>query len=112
MNGCASGHGIGAVLGRAGLHRSAWPGAGAFRAGGRPSAFDYGQRHRVELDCAPRIRERMPDCGREWNKRLGDDHVITLDALAAISETALTRDMAIEVDGQPPADRRSYPGGT
>ena len=32
-----------------------------------------------------------------WKARLGDDHLIKLDALAAISETALTRDTAIAI---------------
>ena len=32
-----------------------------------------------------------------WAARLGDDHMIKLDALAAISDTALTRQMAIEI---------------
>src|SRR5262249_58289334 len=32
-----------------------------------------------------------------WGERLGEDHLIKLDALAAISETALTREVAIEV---------------
>jgi 7-cyano-7-deazaguanine synthase len=59
--------------------------------------FDYGQRHRAELDVRPRIRERMKELNPEWAKRLGDDHMIKLDALAMISETALTRDVAIEV---------------
>ena len=45
----------------------------------------------------PRIRERMVAMRSEWKERLGDDHLIKLDALAAISETALTRDMAIEI---------------
>src|SRR5688572_12190237 len=61
--------------------------------------FDYGQRHRAELDVRPRLRERMAALRPEWKKRLGEDHLIKLDALAAISETALTRDMAIEVKG-------------
>ena len=59
--------------------------------------FDYGQRHRAELDVRPRIRERMVAMRSEWKERLGHDHLIKLDALAAISETALTRDMAIEI---------------
>jgi 7-cyano-7-deazaguanine synthase len=59
--------------------------------------FDYGQRHRAELDVRPRIRERMKALRPDWASRLGDDHMIKLDALAAISETALTRDVAIEV---------------
>ena len=59
--------------------------------------FDYGQRHRAELDVRPRVRERMAALRPSWVQRLGDDHVIKLDALAAISETALTRDVAIEM---------------
>ncbi len=59
--------------------------------------FDYSQRHRAELDVRSRIRERMAALRRQWHGRLGEDHMIGLDALAAISETALTRAMAIEV---------------
>ncbi len=59
--------------------------------------FDYGQRHAIELDMRGRLRERMAALKPEWKARLGEDRVVRLDALAAISETALTRDMAIEV---------------
>jgi 7-cyano-7-deazaguanine synthase len=59
--------------------------------------FDYGQRHAIELDVRPRIRERIAVLDTEWGKRLGEDHLIRLDALAAISETALTRETAIEI---------------
>jgi len=59
--------------------------------------FDYGQRHRAELDVRPGIRERMKTLRPDWAARLGDDHMVKLDALAAISETALTRHVAIEV---------------
>jgi 7-cyano-7-deazaguanine synthase len=59
--------------------------------------FDYGQRHRAELDVRPRIRERIKALRSDWAKRLGEDHMVKLDALAAISETALTRDVAIEI---------------
>jgi 7-cyano-7-deazaguanine synthase len=59
--------------------------------------FDYGQRHRAELDVRPGIRERMKALRPDWPARLGDDHMVKLDALAAISETALTRHVAIEV---------------
>ncbi len=58
--------------------------------------FHYGQRHAVELSLRPRIREKMTALDREWKARLGDDHLIELDALAAISDTALTRERAIE----------------
>jgi 7-cyano-7-deazaguanine synthase len=57
--------------------------------------FDYGQRHRAELDVRPRVRERMAALRPSWAQRLGDDHVVKLDALGAISETALTRDVEI-----------------
>jgi 7-cyano-7-deazaguanine synthase len=33
----------------------------------------------------------------DWKARLGEDHLIRLDALAAISETALTRDTEITI---------------
>jgi 7-cyano-7-deazaguanine synthase len=59
--------------------------------------FDYGQRHRAELDVRPRIRERIKALRPSWATGLGEDHVIKLDALAAISDTALTRDVAIEI---------------
>jgi 7-cyano-7-deazaguanine synthase len=59
--------------------------------------FDYGQRHRIELAVRPRLRERLGALRPDWASRLGDDHVVALDALGAISETALTRDMQIEV---------------
>jgi 7-cyano-7-deazaguanine synthase len=65
--------------------------------------FDYGQRHKVELDARLRVRERMIAMRSAWAERLGDDHVVRLDALAALSHTALTRDIAIEIaDNQLP----------
>jgi 7-cyano-7-deazaguanine synthase len=59
--------------------------------------FDYGQRHRVELDARLRVRARMAALRPAWAQRLGDDHVVRLDALSALSHTALTRDIAIEM---------------
>ncbi len=59
--------------------------------------FDYGQRHRIELDMRPRLRERLAALKPDWKTRLGDDHLIKLDALAAISDSALTRETAIEM---------------
>jgi 7-cyano-7-deazaguanine synthase len=59
--------------------------------------FRYGQRNAIELDMRPRLRERMAALRSSWARRLGDDHVIDLTVLGAISETALTRDVAIEV---------------
>jgi 7-cyano-7-deazaguanine synthase len=59
--------------------------------------FDYGQRHRVELDVRPAIRARLGALNAEWGKRLGEDYVLKLDALGAVSDTALTREVAIDI---------------
>ena len=59
--------------------------------------FSYGQRHAVELEVRPRLRQRLAALRPAWGERLGDDHMLALDALAAISDTALTRAMAIEI---------------
>jgi len=61
--------------------------------------FDYGQRHAVELNMRARLRERMLALNSHWKSRLGDDHLVTLDSLAVISDTALTRETAIEMSG-------------
>ncbi len=58
--------------------------------------FAYGQRHAVELDVRPRILEKMRRAPR-WTKRLGTDHLLTLDVLKQIGGTALTEDTAIEM---------------
>jgi 7-cyano-7-deazaguanine synthase len=57
--------------------------------------FDYGQRHAVELACRDGIREALSGPGGLGQGRLGPDHLIPLEALGRISETALTRDVAI-----------------
>jgi 7-cyano-7-deazaguanine synthase len=59
--------------------------------------FDYGQRHKVELDARLKVRVRMTALRPAWGERLADDHVVELDALSALSSTALTRDIAIEI---------------
>jgi 7-cyano-7-deazaguanine synthase len=59
--------------------------------------FAYGQRHAVELEVRPRSRQALSAMSPHWRERLGDDHVLRFYALADISETALTRDVAIEV---------------
>ena len=57
--------------------------------------FDYGQRHRIELECretvVARLRREFPD----WNARLGADHLIDFGVLGQISDTALTRESSI-----------------
>jgi len=57
--------------------------------------FDYGQRHAVELGQRDALRARLRHGFPKWASRLGDDHMLSLPALGAISETALTRDTEI-----------------
>ena len=59
--------------------------------------FAYGQRHAVELEVRPRIRAALGAHSAKWRARLGDDHMVRIDALAEVSETALTREVAIEI---------------
>ena len=58
--------------------------------------FDYGQRHRVELELRPGIRTAL-DALPLGAGRLGPDHLLPLPVLGAISDTALTRDVAIGI---------------
>jgi 7-cyano-7-deazaguanine synthase len=62
--------------------------------------FDYRQRHRIELERRAVIRSRLDREFPRWQGRLGPDFVVALDALAEISETALTRDIEIVVNAK------------
>src|SRR3546814_10379592 len=59
--------------------------------------FDYGQRHRVELDCRDRVRNGLTALAPALAAKLGEDHTLALDALGKVSNTALTRDVEIEM---------------
>ena len=59
--------------------------------------FDYGQRHRVELDCRPPLIEALRRAFPHWSARLGDDHVLDLGLLGRLSDSALTDERAIEM---------------
>ena len=59
--------------------------------------FDYGQRHVIELEVRPRIRDKMVALRQDWQKRLGEDHLVNLASLGGISDTALTRETAFEM---------------
>jgi 7-cyano-7-deazaguanine synthase len=65
--------------------------------------FDYGQRHAVELSCRTPFRDALLARFAAWAGRLGPDHTLALDALRAVSDTALTRETAIAMgaDGLP-----------
>lgn len=59
--------------------------------------FDYGQRHRIELQCRPTVlahlRERFPG----WADRLADDHLLDVSVIGQLGDTALTSERAIEM---------------
>ena len=57
--------------------------------------FDYGQRHRVELDVRAPLLARIADAFPRFAGRLGPDHLLDLSVLGQVSDTALTRDVAI-----------------
>lgn len=58
--------------------------------------FAYGQRHAAEMQARPRILEKLRAAPR-WKDRLGEDHVLSLEALKQIGGTALLEDTAIEM---------------
>ncbi len=60
--------------------------------------FDYGQRHRIELDVRITALERLRRDFPAWRDKLGEDHRVDLSALGQISDTALTRDAAFAIE--------------
>jgi 7-cyano-7-deazaguanine synthase len=60
-------------------------------------SFDYGQRHRVELDCQARVREGLAVRFPDWAGRLGRHHALDLGVIASITASALTHDQPITV---------------
>ncbi|MBD8554317.1 7-cyano-7-deazaguanine synthase QueC [Rhizobium sp. CFBP 8762] len=60
--------------------------------------FDYGQRHRIELECREALRAGLRTMNPDWAAKLGEDHTISLAALGEVSQTSLTRDIEIEME--------------
>lgn len=65
--------------------------------------FDYGQRHRVELDVRQPILTAIAKLFPRWGERLGSDHLLDMGLLGQISDTALTEEVEIKMraDGLP-----------
>ena len=57
--------------------------------------FNYGQRHKIELECRHELLHRVRTIRPGWDDRLGADHTIDLGAINTVSESALTREMNI-----------------
>jgi len=65
--------------------------------------FDYGQRHAIELGCRERLLDGIRSLRSDWAAKLAESHTLAIPTLADISDTALTRDVAIAMgtDGLP-----------
>jgi 7-cyano-7-deazaguanine synthase len=59
-------------------------------------AFDYNQRHVVELDCRKVVLNNIRAQFPEWANKLGEDHLLDIPVLGSISDTALTQNREIE----------------
>jgi 7-cyano-7-deazaguanine synthase len=61
-------------------------------------AFDYRQRHSVELQARLRVLEQIKKQFPQWAHKLGEDHMLDLAVLGQVSETSLTRDVAFKIE--------------
>lgn len=60
--------------------------------------FDYGQRHKVELDCRQTFLAALRQHFPFWCGKLGQDHLLDFPLLGRLSDTALTGERAIEFE--------------
>ncbi len=61
-------------------------------------AFDYRQRHSVELEARVVVLRELRAQFPQWAHKLGEDHLLDLAVLGAVSETSLTRDTAFRME--------------
>jgi 7-cyano-7-deazaguanine synthase len=61
-------------------------------------AFDYRQRHRVELDARLQVLAEIRRQFPLWADKLGQDHLLDLAVLGEVSDTSLTRDTAFKME--------------
>lgn len=59
--------------------------------------FDYGQRHAIELTMRPQLLQKMRALSSDWAHKLGEDHVIDLSLISQLSHTAMTENIAIQM---------------
>lgn len=60
--------------------------------------FNYGQRHAIELKCRDPLLNGMKSLPVGWNSGIGKSHTLEIPTLAEISDTALTREVAIVIN--------------
>jgi len=61
-------------------------------------AFDYGQRHKVELEARLNVLREIKQQFPQWAPKLGEDHLLDLAVLGQVSDTSLTRDVAFKME--------------
>jgi 7-cyano-7-deazaguanine synthase len=61
-------------------------------------AFDYRQRHSVELAARVVVLRELRAQFPQWAAKLGEDHLLDLAVLGAVSETSLTRQTAFQME--------------
>lgn len=61
-------------------------------------AFDYRQRHHVELQARLTVLAALRAQFPHWAARLGEDHMLDLAVLGAVSDTSLTRETAFQME--------------
>jgi 7-cyano-7-deazaguanine synthase len=59
--------------------------------------FDYGQRHAIELTMRPQLLQKIRGLSPEWDQRLGEDHLLDLSLISQLSQTAMTENIAIQM---------------
>lgn len=59
--------------------------------------FDYGQRHAIELTMRPQLLQKMRGLSTDWDQKLGEDHMIDLSLISQLSSTAMTENIAIQM---------------
>ncbi|MBJ7262427.1 MAG: 7-cyano-7-deazaguanine synthase QueC [Burkholderiaceae bacterium] len=66
-------------------------------------AFDYGQRHHVELDARLNVLAALREAYPDWAAKLGEDHLLPLTVIGQVGGTAMTeaRDIEMQANGLP-----------
>ena len=74
--------------------------------------FDYGQRHRVELECRETVRSEIERAVPAMGCKLAPDHLLDLGLLGQLSDTALTGEQGNRSSTKAACPTPSYPGAT
>jgi 7-cyano-7-deazaguanine synthase len=74
--------------------------------------FDYGQRHRVELEARLNVREAIAARFPAWGAKLGPDCMVDLSGYGALAESALTGgdDASVSETGESGLPKTFVPG--